>query len=54
MVALDNNENPFASTSGYNIYMNFRSNKNIGEKASSLCFYGGTYANGTVIEIYGK
>ena len=45
-----------SAISGYNHYSNFRSNVVIGEKASSLWFYGGTapLPNGTVIEIYGK
>ena len=45
-----------STINGYNTYSNFRGNIAIGEKASSLCFYGGTapFPTGTVIEIYGK
>ena len=45
-----------SAISGYNHYSNFRSNVVIGEKVSSLVFYGGTapFPNGTVIEIHGK
>ena len=55
MLALDNAAD-FTSTNGSNLYTNFRSNVNVGEKLSSLCFYGGSapFPNGTTFEIYGK
>ncbi len=45
-----------SARSGYDLYTNFRGPKVIGEKASSLCIWGGTapFPDGTVIEIYGK
>lgn len=43
-------------TNGNNFYANFRSYVNVGERVSTLAFYGGNSAfpDGTVIEVYGK
>lgn len=55
-LAKDNVSSAFATTSGYDLYTNFRSNVSMGVKVNKLVFYGGTSAfpEGTLFEVYGK
>ena len=56
ILGLDNMTSQFSCTNGGNLYSNFRSNNQMGERLESIVFYGGGagFPHGTVIEIYGK